>query len=419
MRIKNNNNETKICKKCGRELPLDKYSKIYGRTWTVTCKDCISDARMKKCYENGLALYNVDESMRTKRKYKTIHKSRILAKSVSGINHIEKDERFVRLHDYKDTWISNYGRAIIKENEQYRLLKGSYSKKDGELYYTLDRNVCFKTKKEWGYRKQKVKACTLVIQTFIVNYDVQNNIMCWHENNDRKDNYYKHLYPAGEIQYGAIRELYDKNGTVSEDQIMEIVNEVEYKPENWNPWYFRRTFEGVGYLGTGNVDYHSDAFIRWRNMIQRCYNRKIHINKPYYKDKSVCEEWQNFSNFRIWYEEHIIPAAKVDLDKDLLCKDSKEYSPETCSLITHYLNTVFEDRGIKQTITETDNGFKVYMMILDKKQDVGIFQTKEEACRAFEEYKKKYIMDLAESCKGKVQDFVYNAMVNWKVEIAE
>lgn len=65
------NNETKICKKCGRELPLSKYSKIYGKAWSVTCKDCIIDTRTKKYYENGLTLYNTDKSMRTKRNYKT------------------------------------------------------------------------------------------------------------------------------------------------------------------------------------------------------------------------------------------------------------------------------------------------------------------------------------------------------------
>ena len=80
---------------------------------------------------------------------------------------------------------------------------------------------------------------------------------------------------------------------------------------------------------------------------------------------------------------------------------------------------MFEDRGIKQTITETEDGFKVYMMILNKRQDVGIFQTKEEAYRAFADYKKKYVTELAERCKGKVQDSVYHAMMNWKVEIAE
>lgn len=51
--------------------------------------------------------------------------------------------------------------------------------------------------------------------------------------------------------------------------------------------------------------------------------------------------------------------------------------------------------------------------------DVGTFDTKEEAYKGFSRFKEKYIKELAESCKGKVQDCVYNAMLNWKVEIAD
>lgn len=413
------NNETKICKKCGRELPLSKYSKIYGKAWAVTCKDCVIDTRTKKYYENGLTLYNTDKSMRTKRNYKTIHKSRILTKAVSGIAHIAKDERFVRLLDYKDTWISNYGRSIVKDGDKYKLLRCSRSHNNKELYYTLSKNVYFKTKKEWGHRRKKVKASDLVIQTFIVNYDMLNNTCIWHENNDIKDNYYKHLYPVTELQYGALKQIYDENGAVTETQIMDIINSVEYKPDNWNPWHFRRTYEGVGYLGTDDVDYNSDEYNRWKNMIQRCYNKKIHVYKPYYKDKSVCEEWLNFANFRIWYREHIILNEKLDLDKDLLVPNNNVYSPETCAFMTHYLNTVFEGRGVKRTIEKKEDGFKVQMDILSKKMDVGTFDTKEEAYKGFSRFKEKYIKELAESCKGKVQDCVYNAMLNWKVEIAD
>lgn len=221
------------------------------------------------------------------------------------------------------------------------------------------------------------------------------------------------------MQYGALKQIYDENGAVTETQIMDIINSVEYKPDNWNPWHFRRTYEGIGYLGADDVDYNSDEFNRWKNMIQRCYNKKVHVYKPYYKDKSVCEEWRNFANFRIWYREHIIPDEKLDLDKDLLVPNNNVYSPETCAFMTHYLNTVFEGRGVKRTIEKKEDGFKVQMDILSKKMDVGTFDTKEEAYKGFSRYKEKYIKELAESCKGKVQDCVYNAMLNWKVEIAD
>lgn len=290
---------------------------------------------------------------------------------------------------------------------------------DKELYYTLQRNVYIKDKKEWGYKKERASAGSLVVKMFIVNYDMKSNTMIWHENNDRKDNYYKHLYPVTELQYGTIKDLYDKNGTVTEDQIMAIVNAVEYKAESWNPWYFRRSYEGIGYLGTGDVDCTSDSYIRWYNMIQRCYNRNVQRMKPYYKGKTVCEEWHNYQNFKIWYDEHFIPGSKVDLDKDLLCKKSNTYGPETCVFITHFLNTVFEDRGMKTKIAKTDDGkFTVSVTVLNKKVDLGTFETEEEAKKGLIDGKIQYINDLAEKCKGKVPDCVYQGMKNWNMAAA-
>lgn len=242
--------------------------------------------------------------------------------------------------------------------------------------------------------------------------------MVWHTDNNIKDNYYKRLYPVTELQYEAIKKMYDNTGTVSEEQIMCIVNSVEYKYKGWNPQCFKRTYEGKGYLGTNNVDCKSPEYLRWTNMIQRCYNKKIHKYKPYYKDKSVCEEWLNFANFRIWYREHIIEGAKVDLDKDILCQGNKVYSPETCVFVEHYINTVFEDRSTKRRIVENkEKQYETYMTVLNKNISFGTFNTKEEAEKGYVTGKKNYILKLADSCKGKVQDCLYNAMVNWNVEL--
>ena len=287
------------------------------------------------------------------------------------------------------------------------------------IYYTLDKNVYFKTKKRWGYKKVKVSASDLVIQTFIVNYDMQNNTKVWHTDNNMKDNYYKHLYPVTELQYEAIKKVYDDTGVAAEEQIMSIVNSVEYKYNGWNPKCFKRTYEGKGYIGTNDVDCKSPEYLRWTNMIQRCYNKNVHKYKPYYKDKKVCEEWLNFANFRIWYREHIIEGAKVDLDKDILCQGNKVYGPETCVFVEHYINTVFE-RSVKRRIVQNkEKQYEVYMIVLNKNILFGKFDTKEEAEKGYITGKKDYILKLADSCKGKVQDCLYNAMVNWNVGIAD
>ena len=68
---------------------------------------------------------------------------------------------------------------------------------------------------------------------FIVNYDMKNNTMVWHKNNDTKDNYYKHLFPVTDKQYNEILRVHEQDGAITDKQIMEIVNAVEFKPDDW------------------------------------------------------------------------------------------------------------------------------------------------------------------------------------------
>lgn len=153
--------ETKICKKCGRLLPLERYGINHNYTRNI-CKECFNEGMREKRYQqrlsDGLEIYHKDKSMKMQRKYKKPYHFQILYRSESGIDTIAKDEVFVRLFDYKSVWTSNYGRIIQKlDDGTYQLVKGVYSRITKELTYTLDKNVYFKSKNRWGYRKQKVR----------------------------------------------------------------------------------------------------------------------------------------------------------------------------------------------------------------------------------------------------------------------
>lgn len=117
--------ETKICKVCGRELPI-------GEIKHSVCKDCynksIRDKKAKERREKDIAEYLENDSMHIKRKYKKINVVRILRKKDAGIDFVARDERFVRLLYYKDAWISNYSRCIVYEDDKYKLLRGSIDK---------------------------------------------------------------------------------------------------------------------------------------------------------------------------------------------------------------------------------------------------------------------------------------------------
>ena len=59
------------------------------------------------------------------------------------------------------------------------------------------------------------------------------------------------------------------------------------------------------------------------------------------------------------------------------------------------------------------------MSFLGKKEDVGSFDTEEEAKQGYITYKQDYIGNYAKKCKGKVPHKTYEAMMNWKVEITD
>ena len=205
--------------------------------------------------------------------------------------------------------------------------------------------------------------------------------------------------------------------SLSEDVITDVINAVEYKQDDWNPWDYHRGLCGIGYSGMKmNPEMrHSVSYYKWKNMIQRCYDKKVHKKyKPEYKDKSVCEEWLNYSNFKIWFDEHYVPCKnnQIDLDKDLLVQGNKVYSPETCVFLLHYQNTMFE-RSAKDKIYEKEDG--TFVIGGGKKKT---YATLKEAEDIVCERNQNCIESVAEKCKGSIPMCAYEAMLNWDVRLA-
>ena len=75
-------------------------------------------------------------------------------------------------------------------------------------------------------------------------------------------------------------------------------------------------------------DSHTNAYSHWRNMLVRCFDEKYKKESTTYANCSCCDEWLLFSNFKRWYES--FNYQDYHLDKDILVKNNKVYSPETC-----------------------------------------------------------------------------------------
>lgn len=401
--------ETKKCKKCQRILPIERFSR--GNNW---CKNCVST------YNSEVRGFMSEESIvKIERLYKEPIPTRILDTNQAGIELINSDECFVRLINYKMAWISNYGRPIEYSNGKY-VLKRIKDNKSGEKVCTLQKNVY--DGKKWIYQRQTIEVWRLVVRAFIVNYDIVGNTHCWHKDNNKADNYYRNIYPMNEKQYNAILERYSAGDDITEEFIFEILNDILYKADDWYANKWKRTFYGVGYLGC-NDSFTGDNYIysKWTNMMQRCYDEETHKRKPYYAPCTVEAEWHNFSNYREWHKENAMGDKKVDLDKDVLIRGNTVYSSDTCTLIPHFTNTIFEERGIATNIVQNnDTGkYDVFMSVLGKRKDIGSFDTEEKGKQAFFDYKKDYIKKYAKKCKGRVPDKTYQAMMNWEIEITD
>lgn len=402
-------NGTKVCKVCGRELLINKFPSNRGRT----CKECKNKKNRDFVMQKRIQQYLSDESMHFKRKYKKIDSSRILRKNESGIDFIDRNERFVKLLYYKDTWYSSHGRVIEYRDGKYRVQRGSKDRRTGKKVFTLEKEKYVKSTKTFKYAKCKVSAEELAVETFIVNYDKTNNTKIWHQLNNENDLYYKNLYPVTEKQYNRLTELQEESVfPLSEDLIMQVINAVEYKQDGWNPAHYKRGMCGIGYNGMAvGKGIYEKSYIKWKDMMQRCHDKEVHKKyKPEYADKCVCEEWQNYANFKRWYDEHHVFGNRIDLDKDILKPGNKEYSPETCVLIEHYINTIFE-RHASDNIYENEDG--KYFVGSNRKK---VYETYDEVFEFACNKKKERIEKVAEKNLGRIPKCAYDAMLRYDVE---
>lgn len=368
-------------------------------------------------------MFSDNVEMLIQRKYKNINKERILDISAKDIVPIGTDEVFVKLMDYKNAWLSNYGRVIRFSEGKYNLLQGSYDNY-GALHYTLPKNIFFDGK--WRYKNVRVYAAKAVVEEFIVNPDKANDVYIWHKGHDKQDNYYKNLYPLNQEQYRVVKKNYKETGDDSEEIILKIINDIRYMPENWSKNCMELIMCGMGYRGSDDVDCKCESYLRWHDMINRCYNEKFHERQPQYKGCTVCEEWLNYSNFKVWYNQNKIKGMSLDLDKDILFKGNKEYSPATVAFVPHEINTLFingkKGRGdfpVGVYFDKEKNKYRAQMAFMGKTIRLGRFDDIESAFARYKEYKEDFIKDMAEQYKDEIPDKVYQAMMNWVVEITD
>ena len=196
-----------------------------------------------------------------------------------------------------------------------------------------------------------------------------------------------------------------------------------------NP-YFPSAF-GVGYMGIGEFKSkdengkHTKCYNAWHNMLKRCYYSKYQEKNTTYENCTVCKEWHNYQVYAKWHNENYyeIEGQTMTLDKDILNKGNKGYSTETCVFTPQFINVLFTKRDTERGeypigVSKNGNKFKALLNKGDGKQIyLGTFDTPEQAFLAYKKAKEEYIKEVAEKWKSQIPQKLYDAMMNYEVEI--
>ena len=171
----------------------------------------------------------------------------------------------------------------------------------------------------------------------------------------------------------------------------------------------------------------------WIGMIYRCYDANTKERQPTYKDAICCKEWLLYENFYEWLHaqgnfDKLYNECKWNVDKDILIKGNKIYSPETCCLVPMNVNSLFITKGnyrgdlpigvkrsYKSFIARCSNP------ITGEREYLGSYSTPHYAFLSYKKYKEKLIKQVAEIeyNKGNITENCYKAMMNYKVEITD
>lgn len=241
----------------------------------------------------------------------------------------------------------------------------------------------------------------------------------------------KHITSEGyEIE---IIKYFNNSNCVIQFEDNTVVENVQYirikKGNIKNP--NNKSVYGVGFIGVGKYKTtvkgkQTQYYNYWVSMLTRGYNNKYKEKFPTYKDVTVCEEWKCFQVFAEWFEDNYKSHMEGwELDKDVLFKGNKVYSPETCCFVPNEINSLFiKSNSIRgdYPIGVHKHGCKKYVALIrknNKRKHIGLFSTPEEAFQAYKITKEEYIKEVADKWRDLISDQVYEAMYNYQVEITD
>lgn len=191
---------------------------------------------------------------------------------------------------------------------------------------------------------------------------------------------------------------------------------------------FHRSVEGVGYMGVGDFKAYVSStatkpYDTWKSMMTRCYSDKYQAKQPTYVGCTVSPEWHNFQNFAKWYRDQGKPIDWC-LDKDLIVRGNKEYSPVTCRLVPHEINNFAtlrgRDRGPHPVGVQRVGGrFRAVMYTGRSSTYIGSYSSEMQAFMAYKDAKENHAVFLAKKYAEDLDVDMVLALINFEVMLTD
>lgn len=175
----------------------------------------------------------------------------------------------------------------------------------------------------------------------------------------------------------------------------------------------------------------------WENIKNRTnYLPKVdEVRFGMYTDTYACDEWLDYQKFTAWFEEVKelgYYQEGYQLDKDILVKGNKVYSPETCVFLPEEVNKALNTKtrcrgygglpvGLSYNGSKSNyNCITVAYVCKNKQFGIRIYISPEEIEYGFSVYKRAredYIHYLAELYKNQLDPRAYKALSEYEVSI--
>lgn len=170
----------------------------------------------------------------------------------------------------------------------------------------------------------------------------------------------------------------------------------------------------------------------WSMIVSRCTSDETKSRHPTYKDATIATEFLDYKFFQNWCDNQVGYGKEgYHLDKDIVLKGNKHYSPETCVFVPREINSFFlrrqKMRGdlpigvcLKKKADRKKVRYQATMSVSKGRTKwIGEFDTVEEAFQAYKCAKEIRAKELAEKYKGEVDERVYEALIAFEVDITD